>query len=442
MKFRERLMLACAGMLCLACITVFLRYGTYEYLIRTLGWDNAWTSAIFVDNAELQHPAPPQNGDVPIDWAAKYPYDPAPSEATPEDNCIEQSRKAFRAQATSFERWTNERFFAYKMLPRFMHACLRSAGWNISSLDSLGYGVFQYADGRLAIPMTRKDVHHPVDGTVALASFCKDRGIHFVVLLVPWKFSQASPYNGTLDFSNANLDAYLSGLREHDVDAIDLRTCIKEAGTPYDDFFIKTDHHWTLASARWAASLLDRHLSGAYGYPSALALLSASRFREERYPAWHLGTLGNQLTLPAEDSADFYLFYPEYPTSFQISIPSKHLERQGDFSIFYDTAQMKPGTYTYETYAYGNQALLTIRNERKNDGSHLLFLHDSYGSAATPFLALGADRLDSIDPRCFTGSLRTYIEKERPDTVILCYGAIEFNLDDAMNLPRKAFDFR
>ena len=118
------------------------------------------------------------------------------------------------------------------------------------------------------------------------------------------------------------------------------------------------------------------------------------------------------------------------------------IDRQGDFSILYNMKELKPGSYSYHAYAYGDRALIQIQNKKKQDGKHLLLLHDSYGASAAPFLALGMERLDLLDTRYFTGSFRTYIEREHPDTVILCYGAIEFNLDDILNPPKKPFDFR
>ena len=117
------------------------------------------------------------------------------------------------------------------------------------------------------------------------------------------------------------------------------------------------------------------------------------------------------------------------------------IDRTGDFSIFYDMKKMTPLT-AYDTYAYGNRALLQIQNQAKKDGRKLLLIHDSFADVMTPFLALGMEYLQSIDPRYFYGSLQTFIEKERPDTVILFYDIIEFNLDGHHATPRSPFDLR
>ena len=68
MKFRERIMFACTGLLVCACIIVFVRYGTHQYLIRNLGWDNAWTRTVFTDNEDLQHYNPLIDEEVRHTW--------------------------------------------------------------------------------------------------------------------------------------------------------------------------------------------------------------------------------------------------------------------------------------------------------------------------------------------------------------------------------------
>jgi len=445
-KFRERLMLLCTALLSAACIIVFVRYATHQYLIRNLGWDNTWTRAIFADNPGLQHWSPPRNippDEVPVDWTAIYPLSPASISPPPQESRLERSVRKFHEQSGAFALWTNERFFAYRDIAVLMHSYLQVIGWNIPMIGSADNNCFEYADGQFASLMAKRDEYSQVEATADLADFCKERGIHFVVFLVPWKFSRSSSYTGTLDSTNANSDAYLAGLQQRGVDTIDLRTSIEQAKLTYDDLFMKTDHHWTLATARWAVSVLAEHLNDFYGYQADLSRLDASNFRDERYPSWFLGSYGIKLTLASVQPEDFYLSYPLYPTSFHLSIPSMKIDRQGDFSILYDMTQMKPAsydTYAYRTYAYSDRALITIQNQKKKDGKHLLFLHDSYGAAATPFLALAMERLDTIDPRYFPGSFRAYIEQEHPDTVVLFYDSIEFNLSG--RLVRQPFDFR
>ena len=96
----------------------------------------------------------------------------------------------------------------------------------------------------------------------------------------------------------------------------------------------------------------------------------------------------------------------------------------------------------YATYAYGDRALIDIHNKKKNDGKHLLLIHDSFGDSVTPFLALGMEHLQTVDLRRFTGSLRSLIEEEQPDTVVVLYYAEELGGRLDMKQHTGLFDFR
>ena len=449
MTFRERLMLACTGLLITACAIVFVRYGTYQFLVRDFGWDDAWTQAIFSDQKKLQHWKAPRrlpDDEIPVDWAGKYPFPelaPGPSQA--QDALLLQMEQQFHEQQSVFDAWTNRNFFSYMKFIEAMQMYRNIIGWNIAMIDPAN-NVVQLPDGYLFGLSDALDQGQRIDATLRLADFCRSRGVHFIVCLAPWKVPRSSPYAGTLDFSNQNADAYLSGLRAHDIDCIDLRDNLAETGLPYSKLFFRTDHHWTPDTARWAVTQLAKHLNNLYGYQADLSLLEPSRFREEKYPASFLGSFGSKVTLARTAPEDFSLYFPESPTAFHISIPSMALERRGDFSVLYDQKQLDCDSlyddYAYHAYAYGDRALISIHNERRMDGKKLLLLHDSFGASATPFLALCTESLDTIDPRYFLGSLQTYIEREHPDTVVLLYDAIEFSLDAHIPTPRSPFDLR
>ena len=74
-------------------------------------------------------------------------------------------------------------------------------------------------------------------------------------------------------------------------------------------------------------------------------------------------------------------------------------------------------------YIYGDQPLERIENKMVDNGKHVLIIHDSFGNCVVPFLAMGIQYVDSLDLRHFNGSLHNYIEKEKPDMVIVLYNA-------------------
>lgn len=450
MTFRERLMLGCAGLLVAACATVFVRYGAYHHLIRQLSWDNAFTQTLFSDDATLQHYRAPRtipDDEVPIDWAARYPF---PQESLPADvptqkedsflQKLQQKKQVIQQRENQFSDWTNRHFFQQQSFVYAKNVYENSLGWNIALLHDYS-SVVQMPDGYLTAFLERRDLSRQADATIKLADFCRAHHVAFLMVLGPGKISRSDPYASVFDFSNENGDAFLSKLRENNIDCLDLRAAIEAEQRPQHSLFFRTDHHWTPAAARWAAKNICEHLNAFYGYTADLSLFDATKFDEKKYSAFYLGSHGIQRTRARSIPDDFSLYHPKFSTSFHLSIPSMDIDRTGDFSIFYDMKKMTPLT-AYDTYAYGNRALLQIQNQAKKDGRKLLLIHDSFADVMTPFLALGMEYLQSIDPRYFYGSLQTFIEKERPDTVILFYDIIEFNLDGHHATPRSPFDLR
>lgn len=453
MKFRERIMFACTGLLVCACIIVFVRYGTHQYLIRNLGWDNAWTRTVFTDNEDLQHYNPPydrtaQPDEVPVNWAARYPFTTPPSPPPPE-NPLQAYQRKIHEKAQKFEDWTNRKFFSRMCFVEGLQAYHAVVGWNIAVNSDLS-GAVQIPELGAWNFVKKTDVASPISSTVEFASFCRDRGIGFLFVLVPPKIPRTSIYATgpcPLDFSNADGDAYLAGLQSHGVSCLDLRPALDSLEQPYSELFYKADHHWKPEVAIYAADQISRQLNERFGYSIDPGLFDLSRYEKRVYPHYFLGSYGKSLTLSRALPEDISFYLPTFPTSFHLEIPSLDLRRDGDASILYDWQRLDlsksfytPTTYAYSTNLYGDRAAIFLRNHQKQDGKKLLLVRESYCSSVIPFLAPGIEQIDSIDLRYFTGSLRTFIEQEHPDTVVLCYSAIQ--LYWGQRSAKNMFDFR
>lgn len=437
-------MLACTGLLVTACAVVFLRYGTYQFLVRNLGWDNAWTQTIFMDDTTLQHYEAPRNipaDEVPIDWAARYPFKEASSIPPKKESRLKKAEQKFHEQAGKFEAWTNRRFYSYMHLVESMCRYQGLIGWNIPIYDDY-VSPTELPDGHLTKFMKKKDVSIPIQQTVALADFCQSNSIPFLVVLAPNNNASNAPYEGKLDFSNENGDVFLTALQAKGIRCLDLRPILDEQVENHLNLFFRTDHHWKPDVARAAVQSIANILNTFYGYQMDVSLLNAENFHEDIYPSRYLGTFGQKFTTSRTQPDDFPLIYPNFPVTFQLQIPSMELDRTGDFSIVYDYRQLESKDLRhalFPTYMYGERALISIQNLQKTDHHKLLLVRDSFGNMMIPFLALGMEKIDAIDMRFFTGSLQSYIQKEQPDTVVLCYTISEFNWSEAY--PRSLFNF-
>ena len=448
MTFRERLMLGCAGLLVAACAVVLLRCSVYEAAVCHWHADGALVHMVFADNPGLQHPPEHRtipSDEVPVDWAARYPFaeEPAPPPAPQVAGLqarLTSWQDAARRRTAAFADWAAGRFPLHMAAVYGRNAYEGATGWNVAHIEDPA-SVTQLADGSLATFMARRDPVSEAAAVHELAAACEAQGIPFTLVLVPWKFDRSAPEAGTLDFSNENSDAFLAHLQAAGVDTLDLRVMLAQEGIAQRSLFFRTDHHWTPQAALWGARCLLAHLAVQTGQPAEDDALDPAAYDEERLPAFYLGSHGGTWTTARAVPEDFPILSPQFPTALHLVIPSMDIDRRGDAGVLLDRQKLAAGS-AYEAYAYGNRALITVENEAAPQGLHLLLLRDSFGGAAAPFLALGTGRLDIIDPRYFPGSIRTYIAREHPDAVALLCSAIEPGLDARHLTPRSFFDFR
>ena len=98
------------------------------------------------------------------------------------------------------------------------------------------------------------------------------------------------------------------------------------------------------------------------------------------------------------------------------------------------------GKTFYGAYIYGNHAVSKFENYLSKNNVRLLLIHDSFGNSVVPFVSLGVKYVDSLDLRYFTGSVRSFVEKNKPDAVIVLYNPNSLRSDGELH--KSTCDFR
>lgn len=302
-------------------------------------------------------------------------------------------------------------------------------------------------DGQLYLPIGRIDTKAVADSVYSLSEFCKERNISFLYVQGPYKVSpEDSELAGISDFSNENIDNMFKNLLGSGVFAYDPRENIHAEKLNHHDLFFRTDHHWTPETGLWVSKHILEKLNEQYGYNLDTSLLDENRFTKEIYPEWYLGSYGRDVTLLNTKAEDISLLYPNYPTDLRYQIPNRNMDISGDFSILYMKEMLSRIDYynlhAYSAYLYGNKPLETIINQNAGNDLHVLLLRDSFGSVIAPFLSLAVNRLDTIDPREFTGSIRSFIDQEHPDLVMVLYSPFCLNDPTLLDSHKSLMDFR
>ncbi|MBR1456289.1 MAG: hypothetical protein IJ594_03905 [Oscillospiraceae bacterium] len=310
-------------------------------------------------------------------------------------------------------------------------------------------GILRLYDGHLTTVLTfsKQQVREAASAVSSLKAFCDGFDIPFFYVQIPYKICPIEDpgieRNG--DTSNQNIDQMISALDKAGVSAYDIRPDIHADGLLHHGLFYLTDHHWTPEAGLWAARHILTELSERFGFQIDPSVLDPDRFYSESFPGWHLGMYGKTVTLENADPEDMNLLHPRYPTQMHYVLPSRGKDLTGDFSVLYSYKVLEDVDYynacAYCAYLHGNKPFESITNELADNDLHILILRDSFGAVVVPFLALGAQRVDTLDLRTFTGSVRAYIEQEQPDLVMVMYSPVFFG-DTNTSTHTAMFDFQ
>ena len=370
-----------------------------------------------------------------IDWAALYPPQETADDTAEETAAgrfaawvedLHESTRPYEERVDALEAWIDD--YATDYAPGY-HTMVETAnrydailGWEIAGVQSYN-PVIMAEDNYFITCVARQDREQRAAEITALRDFCVSHGMAHLYVTTPndtCRYDEG--ISGVMDFYNQNADRLQKALREAGVDTMDLRDDLHAAGMDHHASFYQTDHHWRPETGRWAAGQIARRLNEDYGFSFDLSLYEPERWRAELYEDWFLGSQGKKVTLARATPEDFTLLYPEFDTCFRIEIPSFDLDKTGDFSVFYRYGAVNTRDYytqsPYAAYFYGDNALTRVHNELRADGKRVLVLGHSFDNCVLPFLALGTEYLDSIDPREFTGSIETFLTENHYDIVI------------------------
>lgn len=446
------LMLACAGVLLLVCLSILARFLLMQVAVKKLHIEGAWLEpvlgAVYTEYQKSQ-----KNKDdnekmdvVPMDWAAQYPFAEPHAENPTLFSRYAKVEKKIQSAEKKVTEWSADHLLNYMKLVAWGKAYQQRIGWHITTIADYN-NVAELGDGYLTGFSKKMDQSDHIASVAAFAAFCRSQGIPLVYLAAPSKLARSDKeYAGKLDFANENADAFLAGLTAHQIPYIDFRDNIEREGLDQRSLFFKTDHHWLPETARWAAQEVTSELDAAGLLAGNPSLLAADRFEKKVYSSIYLGSHGKKITLARAQPDDVTQFFPKFPTQFHLQIPSMGVDSWGDFSTLYYQKGFEYGdyyhTYAYEAYAYGNRPYISIENELADNDRHVLLIKDSFGDAFAPFLALEVRQLDLLDLRYFTGSVQSFIEQHHPDVVLVMYYNAEYSNEMELTKHRDLFDFR
>lgn len=283
----------------------------------------------------------------------------------------------------------------------------------------------------------------PVDDRISAVSdfhqYLQDRDISFFAVLTPYKASDISDcyldvYN---DYTAEKYEEIQSKLKDKNIDMIDLQE------SEYDFFsngsFFSSDHHWLPQSGLLACSAIADKLN-ENGYSIDLDLFCLDQYDLSYAENVFLGDLGRKVTDVYTETESFPILAPKYQTSLTVFNSFLNAEKTGTVQeTMFDASKLEYADLLkqdmYFFYSLGNQGLMECHNLLRDDGRKLLVIRESFANVMLPYMTNMAEYVSAIDLRHFNGSLKKYIDRYKPDTVVMIYGVTGFvNYDKFDNL--------
>lgn len=377
-----------------------------------------------------------------FDWSEKYPFDISEKFTYSEKKETVKEENSFFKNVNLFK--DNVDYYATNLLFGRMKFVEANALFNkfvgnkiIVANDS----VTVMKNGYLTFLNEEKDVSYAAQSLEWFSKKMSEKNIDFMYIQYPSKESVNDNQlpNGVSDNNNKNITKLLEKLNRSNVNVIDFRSLLTmKSGNYYENFF-KTDHHWKPETGVWASGEIIKLLNENFSYSFDAEIGNIKHYNSDVYEKFCLGSQGRIATLSYAEPEDISVIYPKSETDYTVTYNEKTV-RNGTFkqalineSIF-DSIDYY-GVSTYSAYLFGNNAVVNIKNNKISNGKRIVFVTDSFGNTVAPYLSQVYEFTDVIDMRIFNGSLLSYIEQKKPDTVIVGVSPSNFTQDNSHSSP-------
>ncbi len=383
--------------------------------------------------------------EIDIDWEKLYPFSEHEKIELNKKRPLSKSEKIHEYITKRSEEYTTEKMPGYMKIVELVRKYEKFITWNMSSVFTYN-DVIELEGGYLTGFRPSLDITPIIKSTVDFAKFCDENNIEFIYVQAPGKICKYDDIKITniLDFTNQRADDLLNGLQMAKIKNYDLREFLHDERKNHHDAFYKTDHHWKTQTGLWAARHVLRILHQDLNWPVDENILNAENFEFDTYYDCFLGSQGKKLTLVRAKPEDFTLIRPKFSTSFHFEIPNILLNTSGDFEITYSHEGIKNMQGMYSSLFLGDNPLAKLTNLNATNDINVLLVKNSFSNCLVPFLTMGVKKIDAIDMRHFTGSIKNYIKNNKTDIVIILYHTdfIRSPAEQELMNTRWMFDFR
>lgn len=186
-------MLCAAGLLVAMMLTIFIRFGVRQLIVKRAHMDNIITRTIFYDNEALRRIEIKGKNSVPdiqntkIDWERMYPFPDNRHVKKINLVSVEKFNNKTERIKKKIDDWTNKNLVGYLALREVASNYEVRINWNLIKTMPLGDGAWSFVSAKA-------DINEGCESIVDLARFVESNGAHFLYVQAPNKID---PYGDT-----------------------------------------------------------------------------------------------------------------------------------------------------------------------------------------------------------------------------------------------------
>ncbi len=432
---------------------------TRQIMVKKLHLDNSFVHYVFSGNGKLLNEASRIAGNTvnkPIDWNALYPLseeqERVGKQNTVAENLQDNNETDFLQEyenkiaeikgdvsnyANSYHPWQLYMKWVsggYDRVLMGQEAALAKEGLYVACDEWLySYSLL----GGDSNGYTDEEIQELADSVADFYAYLSDRDIGFLYASAtskPCPFDDKLIVADLVDNGGSNRERFLNALEMRGVPYYNLPQMMPQEPLDWYELYYRTDPHWNDRAGVWASRKLAGYLNENCGFSFNLNRFSFDSYYEDTRPDYFRGQMARRVSPFLWDKEPLIRYIPIFDTEYTITHFSERgiEERNGLFEdVFFNKAvydalgtmsekDVYDGTYGDHRFIE-NDDLYTIVNHSApdNQDKRILILRDSFTTYVAPYFSTDVGELDLVYMPKFNGSIRTYIEKNKVDAVIM-----------------------